>query len=323
MAAATFDPNASISGHLWLYEGKRKQVWCARWRDHEGRHEKRLGPAWQGKGPPPPDVLRRREAQALLDEILVEARRGTRRQARTGLTFRLLAEEWFEHGRFERDWSASTQVDYRSVLDAHLLRAFGSKRVESITSQDIQKWRDRFARETDADGELKRSRKTVNKIVVQMHAIFEHAVDRHGLLTNPVARVKRLRESNDPARFDFFSPDEIELLVATAAAGEHRDPSRAGSAHPARGRHQRAARHRRDRPGPHRTRRQLCDRRQRRGDPRAQTLPRRLPRSLPSSPNPPVRRHRLRRLTARRRSCTPGRAPPRRRPVTPSKPSPS
>ena len=139
MAAATFDPNAPISGHLWLYEGKRKKVWCARWRDHEGRHEKRLGPAWLGKRPPPPGMLRRREARALLDEILVESRRGTRRQERTGLTFRLLTEEWFEHGKFERDWSASTQVDYRSVLDAHLLKAFGAKRVETITSQDIQK----------------------------------------------------------------------------------------------------------------------------------------------------------------------------------------
>jgi hypothetical protein len=47
-----------------------------------------------------------------------------------------------------------------------------------------------------------------------MHAIFEHAVDRHGLLVNPVARVKRLRESTDRARFDFFAPEEIDLLVS-------------------------------------------------------------------------------------------------------------
>ncbi len=82
----------------------------------------------------------------MLDELLVEARRGTRRQERTGLTFRLLADEWFEHGKFERDWSAATQVDYRSVLDAHLIKAFGAQRVESITTKDIQTWRDRFAK---------------------------------------------------------------------------------------------------------------------------------------------------------------------------------
>lgn len=59
-----------------------------------------------------------------------------------------------------------------------------------------------------------------------MHAVFEHAVDHHDLLVNPVAKVKRLRESHDPGRFDFFSPEEIDQLVAAAAAGRHRDPSR-------------------------------------------------------------------------------------------------
>jgi integrase len=220
MTANSFDPDAAISGHLWLYEGKRRTTWCARWRDQTGRYEKRLGPAWNGKGPAPPGFLRRKDAQALLDEILVEARRGVRRQERTGVTFRDVAEDWFQHGRFERDWSASTQVDYRSVLDAHLLPEFGRKRIETITSAQIETWRNRIAQ----DGT--KVRHTVNKIVTQLHAIFQHAVDRHGLITNPVAKVKRLRESYDAARFDFFSPDEIDQLVATAAAGRHRDPGR-------------------------------------------------------------------------------------------------
>lgn len=57
MASATFDPHASISGHVWLYEGKRRNTWCAKWRDQHGQHEKRLGPAWTGKGSPPPGFL--------------------------------------------------------------------------------------------------------------------------------------------------------------------------------------------------------------------------------------------------------------------------
>jgi integrase len=220
MAATTFDPTAPISGHLDLYEGKLKSTWYAKWRDQAGQHRKRLGPAWTGKGPAPPGFLRRKDAQGQLEEILVEARRGVARQERTGLTFELLAEEWFENGKFERDWSASTQVDYRSVLDAHLIKEFGRKRVEQITTEEIEKWRNRIAK----DGT--KNRHTVNKIVTQLHAVFEHAVDRHGLLVNPVAKVKRLRESYDAARYDFFSPEEIERLVAAARAGRHRDPSR-------------------------------------------------------------------------------------------------
>lgn len=226
MAASTFDPTTPISGHVYLREGKLRSTWYAKWRDHSGQHQQRLGLAWTGKGAPIPGTFRKREAQAALDEILVEARRGTRRQERTGVTFADVANDWFERGRFERDWSASTQVDYRSVLDTHLIKAFGRKRIETITSEDIQKWRDRFARETDADGEPLRARKTINKIVTQLHAVFEHALDRYGLVVNPVAKVKRLRESNDPDRYDFYSPEEIDLLVTTAAAGEHRDPSR-------------------------------------------------------------------------------------------------
>jgi integrase len=219
MASRTFDPHASISGHVWLYKGKRRNTWCAKWRDPQGQHEKRLGPAWTGKGPPPPDFLRERDAQALLDAILVDARRGQLRQEHTGLTFADVAEEWFERGRFERDWSASTQVDYRSVLDAHLLPEFGQERVEAITAEWIEEWRDGLA-END-----RRARHTVNKIVTQLHGILQHTIDHHGLIANSAAKVKRLRVSSDPARYDFFSPEEIRKLVATAASGPHRDPS--------------------------------------------------------------------------------------------------
>jgi integrase len=220
LASATLDPHAPISGHVWLYEGKRRNTWCAKWRDQQGQHEKRLGPAWTGKGPPPPGFLRQREAHALLDALLVDARRGQLRQERTGVVFADIAEEWFERGCFERDWSASTQTDYRSVLDAHLLPEFAPKRIETITTKQIEHWRSSLAKD-----EI-RTRRTVNKIVTQLHSVLEHAVEHHGLIVNPAAKVKRLRESYDAARFDFYSPEEIEKLMATAAGGAHRDSSR-------------------------------------------------------------------------------------------------
>ncbi|MGH2864394.1 MAG: tyrosine-type recombinase/integrase [Solirubrobacteraceae bacterium] len=220
MASAILDPHASISGHVWLYEGKRRSTWCAKWRDEHGQHEKRLGPAWAGKGPPAPGFLRERDAQALLDALLVDARRGQLRQERTGLTFADVAEEWFQRGRFERDWSASTQVDYRSVLDAHLLGEFGSRPIETITTEQIERWRH------DLADEQVRTRRTVNKVLTQLHNVFQHAIDHHGLIVNPAAKVKRLRESYDAARFDFYSPEEINVLVAAAASGAHRGPRR-------------------------------------------------------------------------------------------------
>jgi integrase len=220
MATRTLDPHATISGHVWLYEGKRRKTWCAKWRDQHGQHEKRLGPEWTGKGPPTPGFLRERDAQEQLDAILVDARRGQLQHERTGLTFADVAEEWFERGRFERDWSASTQADYRSVLDAHLLPKFGSERIETIGADEIERWRNLLAQD-DA-----RSRRTVNKIVTQLHTILQHAIDHHALIANPAAKVKRLRETYDAARFDFYSTEEIDTLVASAAAGAHRNPGR-------------------------------------------------------------------------------------------------
>jgi integrase len=195
-------------------------LWFSKWRDQHGQHEKRLGPAWTDKGAPAPGFLRERDAQALLDAILVDARRGQLRPERTGVLFSDVAEEWYDRGRFERDWSASTQVDYRSVLDAHLLPEFGAQRIEAITPEELERWRNGLVE----DGA--RSRRTANKILTHMHTIFEHAVQYHGLAANPVAKVARLRESYDAARFDFYSPEEIDTLVAAAARGAHREGSR-------------------------------------------------------------------------------------------------
>jgi integrase len=220
MAPQTFDLAAPISGHVWLYRGKRRQTWCARWRDQTGQHQKRLGHAWRGQGRPPQGFLRKRDAEALLEEILVDSRRGQLRAQRAGVTFADVAEDWYARGPLERDWSPSTRHDYRSVLDAHLLPEFGARRIETITAEQFERWRSRLAR----DGA--RSRKTVNKIATQAHAVFRHAVERFGLAVNVASKVRRLRESSDPGRFDFFSPQEVDLLVATAIRGAHRDPAR-------------------------------------------------------------------------------------------------
>ncbi len=39
---------------------------------------------------------------------------------------------------------------------------------------------------------------------------------KHGLLSNPVKDVEKLRESYEAARFDFYSPEDIRKLVASA-----------------------------------------------------------------------------------------------------------
>jgi integrase len=62
------------------------------------------------------------------------------------------------------------------------------------------------------------SRRTVNKLITNVHGIFERACDSNtwGLTANPVKDVKRLKEHYDPGKYDFFSKEEVWALVRAA-----------------------------------------------------------------------------------------------------------
>ena len=62
--------------------------------------------------------------------------------------------------------------------------------------------------------------------MTNLHGVFEHAVEHHGLTVNPRREGQTTARVYDAARFDFYSPEEIEKLITTAAAGAQRDPSR-------------------------------------------------------------------------------------------------
>ncbi|MHB8695418.1 MAG: tyrosine-type recombinase/integrase [Solirubrobacteraceae bacterium] len=207
------DLSAAVSGHVFLYEGKRTKTWCAKWRDHEGQHERRLGPAWSEPGRPPEGFFREREAKAALAQILVDARAGISQQRRTGVSFAEAAEDWYGHGMLERDWSPSTKADYRSALIAHLVPAFGDLSIEKITPARIERFRNDAVRDSGM------SRRNANRLLAITHAVFVHACAYHGLKENPAAKVPKLKESYDAGRYEFFTPEEIHKLVA-AAAGE-------------------------------------------------------------------------------------------------------
>jgi hypothetical protein len=62
-------------------------------------------------------------------------------QVRTGATFADAAAEWLRFIEQDPERKPSTLVDYRSALNAHLLPAFGDRPLESITTEDIGRWR--------------------------------------------------------------------------------------------------------------------------------------------------------------------------------------
>jgi integrase len=104
----------------------------------------------------------------------------------------------------------STVRDYTSAVNAHLLPAFGKRRLEEVTAQVIEQWRG-FEM-----GEGRLPRRTADKLVAILHGIFERARKAYGFPFNPVDDVERFPVEYS-GRFDFYSSEEVLAIVRKAA----------------------------------------------------------------------------------------------------------
>jgi integrase len=211
----------NISGHVHRVKRKKGYVWYVKYRAPDptapcGRRqvEKALGPEWPHEEPPPPGYYARRAAQAALDAILTDARRGHVEVMRTGVTFERLAREWLVWGEHERGWKHSTLVDRRSCLRRHLIPAFAHLRIEQLTTPRIECWKSEFLIRTG-------QRRQAAKLVALLHSMYERAGVLYGLQRNPVAAVTRIEVNYDAG--------PLRLLLARGGLGARaRSRQRAG-----------------------------------------------------------------------------------------------
>jgi integrase len=203
---------SSASGNVYLLKGKRRDAWYMRYRLPDGTESRRLiGPAHKGGGRPPEGYFTKRTAQAALDAFLTDARRGLLPTAeRTGASFSDAIDEWLRYTEAERGIRATTLREYTSAVNVHLRPAFGDRQVEDITTRDIERWTARLVTE----GRL--SRRTINKLLINLNGIFKRARRVWGVQSNPVVDVEKLRERYDPGDYDFYSPEEVRALVRAA-----------------------------------------------------------------------------------------------------------
>jgi hypothetical protein len=95
-----------------------------------------------------------------LREVLDEARRGTLPGlVQAGATFADAAAEFLRHVEHDRSIKPSTLTDYRSIVSAHLVPAFGAMRVEEVTPEKIERWRATVAGWTAASRRPTRERR--------------------------------------------------------------------------------------------------------------------------------------------------------------------
>jgi integrase len=232
--------NQPPSGHVFRVDRKRGPAWYAKYRLPDGRQvQRKLGPAWSQRSRPPAGYYTKRLAEDWLRDVFEQARRGTLPgMVRTGATFADAAAEFLRYVEFDRTLKPSTLRGYRSIIDAYLLPAFGPRRLEDITSREVELWRSKLTsvggggrkpkqqdKEKQAkDGQPKPPRplanNSKNRIVTLLHGVMARACKAYGLPVNPVAGVERhpVRLAGD---IDVFSPEEVWALVR--AAGSEQD----------------------------------------------------------------------------------------------------
>ena len=216
-----------ISGHVYRHEGARGAVWRAKYRLPDGRQvHKTIGPVWTERGRPRAGYFTKRGAEAWLREVLDQARAGVLPgMVRTGVSFADACGEYLRYVEHDLDRKPSTLTDYRSVIRAHLLPAFGSMRLEDVTADRIEAWK----------GTLRMSNRTKVKLLTVLNGVMARARRVHRLPVNPMADVEKPRHRRSTA-IEVFSPEEILALVREADSpqdagdlphrGVHRAPPR-------------------------------------------------------------------------------------------------
>lgn len=198
-------------GHVYRVERTRGPAWYAKYRLPDGRQvQKKLGPAWTERGRPPAGYFTKRLAERWLREVLDQARRGTLPGlVRTGATFADACAEYLRYVEHDRGRKLSTVRGYRSMINTHLLPAFGPMPVEDVTTAVIESW------VTGYDG----SPRSRNKLLIQLHGILGRAKKVYGLTANAAVEVEKFQQTGS-GDIEVFSPEEVWALVRAAASGQ-------------------------------------------------------------------------------------------------------
>ena len=203
-----------VSGHVKLVSRKRGDQWYVKYRLARGKQiERRLGPAWMGRnGRPPPGHHTRKTAEAELEAILTDARRGELPDpgARSGRTFEDAVAEWLRYIEHERGRRSSTLRDYRNSARGTLSPEFGPETpLEKITTERIDAYRARLLTE----GEV--SRRTVQRLMVLLYGILARARSLKWIAENPADGVERVTVPRS-GEFNVLTVPQIEAIAAKA-----------------------------------------------------------------------------------------------------------
>lgn len=105
---------------------------------------------------------------------------------------------WLERKR--RSCAAATYRDYKSIIDHHLITAFGQLSLSELKTSHIRDWID----------SLHTSNHRINNILIPLRAIFTEAYQDELIDSNPTDKIKRFPVKNtEPQPFTIKERDDI------------------------------------------------------------------------------------------------------------------
>lgn len=147
------------TGHLQVKDSRGERAYYMLWRDAEGRHQRKLGPAWvkksskrtprgavkwlRGDGSKPDGSLSPKDAQDILRDTLAKAPRVPVERVNSSaasMTLRQACDHWLEWVETDREAKPATLGDYRNMCD-RICRDLGSgTRITAITTERLREW---------------------------------------------------------------------------------------------------------------------------------------------------------------------------------------
>jgi integrase len=217
--------SAHTSGHVFTVARRSGVQWYAKWRIPIGTDGKRttyvqrqcrLGPAWTERSLAPAGFFTKKTAEAELRRILTAAEQEPQSVAEPSSLppFAVAAKRWLAFIEHDRKRKRSTLIGCRQCVDADLVPVFGERRLDEITSGDVDRFRvSLLSRDLSA--------RSVNRIVSQLRSMFAWFADEnvYGLALNPAARVRRQPESRS-SDFSVLSVAEVGALARAAESDQ-------------------------------------------------------------------------------------------------------
>jgi integrase len=221
-------------------------AWEAKWYDGARQVKRRLGRAWlvaddgsysgsrrrtrwegwlRRSGSPQDGYMSEEEAWAALRRAqgLYAAQKARAQDTARMVRFEDAGDAWLRERAAVAGWKATTLRNYSAMLRdeedapkvrgrkprARLMRVFGGKRIESITTADVRA----FLRELDRDASIGPRSVNAHRQVLSM--IFAYAVEQGWRDDNPVAAVPKRRE-HDERELIVYSPEQVQAIARKA-----------------------------------------------------------------------------------------------------------